>query len=148
LLKTTLRPILKQAIFLFEKHLAGELERVVKRLAFEVHTLNERGEERETSLKIILHEEEKELRKRLLSAKGRVPIKHQDDFKPQKEKFINECLQGLDELTKSKKNINRHQLAKILFRDENPFQSLRRKLKNFDVSFEEILQKYSEQKSS
>lgn len=131
-----------------EMHLTEEIKRVVDRLTFEIHTLNDKGGEREESIKIILYEEEKELRKRLLTTKGRTPINQQSDFEEEREKFLEECLQSLKKLDNSRKKLNKSQLAESLFRDLNPLQSLRRKLKVVDLSFEEILEKYNEQKSS
>ncbi|MDQ3749265.1 MAG: hypothetical protein M3367_09690 [Acidobacteriota bacterium] len=39
----------------------------------------------------MLEEEEKELRKRLPTAKGRVPIKQRSDFEELKTNFLEEC---------------------------------------------------------
>ncbi len=65
----------------------------------------------------------------------------------EKGKFINECFKSFDELNKKKKSLNKTQLAETLFRDLNPLQTLRRKLKSFELSFEEVLRQYNEQKS-
>ncbi len=131
----------------FQKHLVKELERVGERLAFELHTLNERGEERETDIGIILDEEAKVLRKRLLTAKGRVPNSQQDNFRQENEKFLGKCFEAFAELEKKKKKLNKTELVKIVFdRYSNPHQTLRRKLNDLGLSFEEVLHKYSEQK--
>jgi hypothetical protein len=135
----------------FEDHLTAELKRTAKRLVKEVHTSDLRGEQRDINIRLLQENEEKELRKRIPAAKGRVPIKAHDSFKSEKEEFIKQCIRGFEELEKRKKKINKTQLSEILVEgliDTNPLQTLRRKLKKFDLTFEEIFKEYTEQKSS
>ena len=131
-----------------EENLGEELKRLVDRLVFEYFTLYERGEERQEYINIIINEEEKALRKRLQAIKGRIPIKHQKDFHSEREKFIERCFAALEHLEKKKQKLLKSKMAEIVFSDLNPQQSLRRKLKVLDLTFEDILQEYSEQKSS
>ncbi len=131
-----------------EKHLSEELKRVVERLAFEIHILNESSEVRENQISIMLSEEETELRKRLETPKGRKPLIYQSDFKIEKKKFVENCFKSFREFEKNETKINQTKLAESLFRDSNPHQSLRRKFKTFNLTFNDILQKYTEQKSS
>ncbi len=133
----------------FQEHLANEIKRVVERLEFEAHLLNDRADERESGISIMLEAEERELRKRLPTAKGRVPLKQQEKYNSEKANFIEYCLEGLTKLETRKKKLNKTQLAEILvegLKDSNPLQSLRRKLNLFELSFDEILQIYTEQK--
>lgn len=131
----------------FQEHLTESIKRVVERLEFEAHLLNDRADERESGITIMLEEEEKELRKRLPTAKGRVPIKQRSDFNILKQDFIYECKKILEELESKKAKLNKNQLAKKMFRGDNPLLLLNRKLKGFDLTFDEILQEYIEQKS-
>jgi hypothetical protein len=65
-----------------------------------------------------------------------------------KSKFITDCEKILTELDSKKTRLNKNQLAKKMFRGDNPLLLLNRKLKDFELTFDEILQKYIEQKSS
>lgn len=132
----------------FEDHLTSELKRVAERLAMELHSLNDRGEEREISLNLILDDENREIRKRLPANKGRVPIKERNDYQKLRYKFLSDSVSILKDLEAKKAKLNKSQLAKKMFRGDNPLLLLNRKLKDFELTFEAILQKYSEQKSS
>lgn len=131
-----------------QQHLTHEIKRTVERLEFESHLLNDRADEREFGIAYILETEEREIRKRLPTRKGRVPIKQRSDFKKLQQNFIKECVEKLGELEHKKARLNKNQLAKKMFRGDNPLLLLNRKLKDFDLTFDEILQKYIEQKSS
>lgn len=132
-----------------ELHFDNELIKLVDRLVFEYFTLLERGKQREENINIILDNEEKELRKRLATPKGRVPITQRNNYEAEKKDFIAHCFRLFKVLENKKKNLNKTRLAEIAFADDsNPLQSLRRKLKTFNLSFEEVLQMYTEQKSS
>jgi hypothetical protein len=132
----------------FQEHLGEALKRTVERLEIESHLLNDRTDERESGIAIMLVEEESELRRRLPIVKGRVPTKQRKDYKPLKSKFITDCEKILTELDSKKTRLNKNQLAKKMFRGDNPLLLLNRKLKDFELTFDEILQKYIEQKSS
>jgi hypothetical protein len=132
----------------FQEYLTEVIKTSVEKLEYEAYLLNERADKRESSIKIMLEEFEKELRKRLPTAKGRVPTKQRNDFNLLRSNFINECKKILAELESKKARLNKNQLAKKMFRGDNPLLLLNRKLKDFDLTFEEILQKYIEQKSS
>lgn len=126
----------------FKGHLTEVITRTVKSLEFEAYLLNERADERESSIKIMLEEFEKELRKRLPTPKGRIPTKQRSDFSKLKRDFIGKCLKSFEELKLKQAKLNKNQLAKKMFRGDNPLLLLNRKLKDFDLSFEEIMEKY------
>jgi hypothetical protein len=130
-----------------EKNLNNEITRLVKRLHAELRALDERGPEREGSIFEILKEEEETLRQRLKVARGRIPIKESEDFEDERKEFICKCLTALNEIARKKKKLNKSQLAKNLYFDENPPQTLRRKFKYYNLTFEEIMNQFSEQKS-
>ena len=140
-------PHLRTHCDVLEKHLQRELERIGERLAFEVHALDERGDARDTNLKFVLEEEETELRKRLPTLKGRVPNKERSDFGRVKIDFKESSLKILAQLESTGSRLNKSQLAKKMFRSDNPLLLLNRKLNEFDLTFEQILEEYREQDS-
>lgn len=127
--------------------MGDEIKRLITRLKNEFHALGERGAERETTIFEVLKEEEETLRQRLKVARGRTPIKESEDFEQERKEFIKNCIKALTQIAQKKKNLNKSQLAKILYFDENPQQTLRRKFEVFNLTFEEILNQYNEQKS-
>lgn len=131
-----------------QKHLKDELERVSERLVFEAHIADERGEKRAESIRIFLEQEESALRRRLRTPKGRVPVKERSDFFIVKRDFLEHSFTILQELESEGARLNKSQLAKKMFRSDNPLLLLNRKLKDFNLTFEEIMQQYSEQKST
>lgn len=129
-----------------EDNLAKEIDRIAKKLIYEFHYLNQQTEIREDLIKEILEEEEKEIRKRLPVSKGRISIQKRTDFKIVRNDFLRKCINALLELDEKKMRLNKNQLAQKMFRGENPLLSLNRKLKDYQLSFDEISQKYLERK--
>lgn len=135
----------------YENNLKRELRAILSHLYHEVFAARKGGEVRKMLISNLVSVKERNMRERMPTQKGRVPIKQQNDFEVEKERFLNECFENLEELEKRKLKLNKTQLAEILvegLKTTNPLQSLRRKFQTFDLSFEEVLRRYTEQKSS
>lgn len=132
----------------FENELKIEINKLINHLFYEPHIKTRGNETRKAFIAEMLKAKEKDVRRRIPAQKGRTPINQQKDFLTEKEKFINQCFKAFDELKAKKRKLNRTELAEILFNDSNPMQTLRRRFKSLDLTFENVLRQYTEQKPS
>lgn len=132
---------------LFERELKGEISKLIAHLFHELHIKTKDNEIRKSFIAEMLRIKEKDVRRRIPIQKGRTPINQQKDFSTEKQRFINQCFNAFGKLNEKGRKLNRTELAEILFNDSNPMQTLRRKFKSLELTFEDVLQQYTEQKS-
>lgn len=137
-----------EMVLLFEGELKTEISKLISHLFHELHIKTKDNEIRNAFIAEMIKAKERDVRRRIPVQKGRTPINQQKDFEIEKEKFINQCFEAFDELKAKKRKLNRTELAEILFNDSNPMQTLRRRWKSLEITFEEVLRQYTEQKPS
>jgi len=88
----------------------------------------------------------KNARERIKLPKGRTPVKEKHSLYEDKKKFIEICFQELKRKQKENEKLTRTKIAESVYgRYANPLQELRKKLKLYEISFEELIKKTDQQ---
>lgn len=143
-----LEQLFAEMVLHYETELKPEIRKIISHLYHEVYVKDKDNEVRKSYIANMIQVKDRDIRRRIPIQKGRTPIIQQKDFQTEKQRFINQCFNAFSLLKAKRKKLTRTELAEILFNDSNPMQTLRRKFKSLELTFEDVLQQYTEQKSS
>lgn len=139
---------LSQLCDYIEKHFPGQIEALyatmyaLEGLVLSFDSLDARSKAREEVISAIGKLVQSNLRKRLITTKGRKPNKEKYDYENYKNHFLIQAGKIIKNIQNEGKKITRTSLAERMFDNySNPLRELRNRLNLYGISFQELIKK-------